>query len=100
MDRIWMCDWEKLMIKTGLFKLVHDGQHNPGQFELPPEEVRFYTKTYQMILSEGPVHTWVKFKYDLREGEVSVDLTWHEPKEKTRHEEMAMTNVKEVVNRV
>lgn len=79
MKGLWMCDWEKLLKRTGLFVLVHDGQNNPGQFKLPPEEVRFYTRTYRMVLVGGPVNTWVKFKYDLREDEVNIDVTYHEP---------------------
>ena len=79
-NKLWMCDWEKLLKQTGVFVLVHDGQNNPGQFVLPPEEVRFYTRTYRMILGGQPVNTWVKFRYDLREEEVALDVTYREPK--------------------
>jgi len=59
--------------------LVHDGQKNPGQFQFPPEEVRFYTRTYRWLIDGKPVNTWVKFIYDLREGEATVEATFHEP---------------------
>ena len=86
----WMCLWERLIKDAGAFVLVHDGQRNPGQFEFPPEEIRFYTRTYRLLIDGEPVNTWVKFKYDLREGEVSVDLTWREP-DKNSKETMALS---------
>ena len=80
MTKPWMCFWErKLFHKSREWELVHDGQQNPGQFQFPPEEVRFYTRTYRWILDGTPVNTWVKFIYDLREGEATVEATFHEP---------------------
>lgn len=94
----WVCLWERFVQQLGLV-LVHDGQRNPGQFEFPPEEVRFYTKTYQVHLDGQPVKTWVKFRYDLREGEVGVDLTWREPdKNQKETMEMSIPEIQEVVN--
>ena len=99
-DKSWICCWEKLVKKWGLgeFRLVHDGQRNPGQFEFPPEEVRFYTKVYRWFVDGQPVDTWVKFKYDLREGEVGVDVTFHDPtkpQKKAEKESMVLSNPKE-----
>lgn len=94
----WVCLWERLIRKMGDFVLVHDGTRNPGQFEFPPDEVRFYTRVYQWVIDGEPVNTFVKFKYDLREGEVDVDLTWREPKKKVQREGMVLTNAKEKMN--
>lgn len=98
MGKPWVCLWERLIKETSDFVLVHDGQKNPGQFKFPAAEVRFYTRTYHMVLEGKPVRTWVKFKYDLREGEVSVDVTWHDPAERKVQESMAMAVPKEVMD--
>lgn len=99
MSKPWVCLWERLIKESPEFVLIKDGQQNPGQFKFPPEEVRFYTRIYQMVLERGPVRTWVKFVYDLREGEVSVDLTWHDPRRRKKVEEsMTMAVPKEVMN--
>ena len=96
----WVLSWEKFIQMWGLgeFRLIHDGQRNPGQFEFPPDQVKFYTKTYQWFLDGKPVKTFVKFKYDLREGEATMIVTFHNPREKTEREEMVLRNAKEVLN--
>ena len=93
----WICSWEKLCIVLG-FVLLHDGQRNPGQFKFPPGEVRFYTKVYQGMMDGKPISSYVKFKYDLREGEVGMEITWRDPRRKIEREEMVLRNAKEVIN--
>jgi len=88
----WVSVWEELCITLG-FKLVHDGQRNPGQFALPPEEVRFYTRLYQGMLDGQPISTYVKFIYDERKGEVDMDISMRDPRRKDgakRREQMSM----------
>ena len=88
----WVCCWEKLCITLG-FRLLHDGQNNPGQFVLPPEEVRFYTRFYQGMMDGKPISTFVKFIYDEREGEVSADISMRDPQRNDgskRREKMTM----------
>ena len=94
MTKPWMCWWERKFFQNKPeWMLVHDGQQNPCQFEFRPEEVRFYTRTYRLILKGGPVNTWVKWIYDLREEEATVEATFHEP----GGEDETMTFVKEAV---
>ena len=69
--------------------LIHDGQRNPGQFVLPPEEVRFYTRVYQAKMDGQLISTYVKFIYDEREGEVDMEISMREPKVR-RREQMSM----------
>lgn len=90
----WMCLWEKLCIRMGM-KLIHNGKDNPGQFRLPSNEVRFYTRTYQGYMDGELINTYVKFIYDERDGEVSVEISSKGPREK---ETMAMAIPKEVTN--
>ena len=88
----WVSCWEELC-KTLGFRLVHDGQRNPGQFELPPEEVRFYTRLYQGMLDGQPISTFVKFIYDERKGEVDMEISMRDPRKKDgakRQEQMTM----------
>ena len=88
----WVSIWEELCINLG-FRLLHDGQRNPGQFSLPPEEVRFYTKYYQAVMDGEPIHFFVKFVYDEREGEVNAYISMRDPRRKDgakRREHMKM----------
>ena len=88
----WVCCWEELCITLG-FRLVHDGQRNPGQFNLPPEEVRFYTRLYQGMMDGKPISTFVRFIYDEREGEVKADISMRDPRRNDgakRREKMMM----------
>ena len=74
----WMCFDEKVFSQQwglGKFVLIHDGPRNPIQFELPRDQVKFYTRTYQWYIDGKPVHTFLMFKYDLRAG--TVEMTWH-----------------------
>lgn len=64
----YMCNLEKLLVKAG-FRLIHDGQKNPGQFTLPPQEVKFFTRKYRWFLEGVLVNTWVVFKYDRRNSD-------------------------------
>lgn len=64
----YMCNLERLLIRAG-FRLVHDGQKNPGQFILPREEVKFFTRKYRWFLEGVFVNTWVVFKYDRRNSD-------------------------------
>lgn len=99
-NKRWICGWEQLCIDFG-FTLLHNGQNNPGQFELPPEEVRFYTMLYQGVLDGAPISTYVKFIYDLREGEVDMQMSWRDPrtkKKKAEKSKLDMPAIKEVLN--
>lgn len=79
MSKPWMCMWERrLFHRSGWWRLVHDGQENPGQFQFPPEEIRFYTRTYRLCLDGELLSTWVRFVYDLREGDSTVKASIHE----------------------
>lgn len=55
-----ICPLEEFFRDIIGFKLVHDGQRNPGQFKFPPEEVRCFTRRYR----KG--ETGILFQYDLR----------------------------------
>ena len=92
----WMCLWERLCIDMGM-KLIHDGKNNPVQFKLPPEQVRFYTRTYQGYMDGQPISAYVKFIYDEREGEVDVEISSKDPHAKGR-EVMSMSMPKEIVS--
>lgn len=85
-----MSCWEELCITLG-FRLLHDGQQNPGQFELPPDQVRFYTRLYQGMMDGKPISTFVKFIYDEREGEVDMEISIRDPRRNAkRREQMTM----------
>lgn len=91
----WVCVWERVARQVG-FVLVHDGQRNPGQFKLAPEDVRYYTKKYRWRIDGQFVNTWLTFVYDMRKGEVDVEVSYKEPKsQRTRRETMVL---KEVLN--
>jgi len=99
MTKRWICGWEQLCIDLG-FTLLHNGQDNPGQFKLPPEEVRFYTMLYQGSLDGQPISTFVQFVYDMREGEVDMNITWRDPrtnKKKKQSSKLDDKNVKEAL---
>jgi len=56
------------------FRLIHDGQRNPGQFEFPPEDIKCFTRKYERINGFGFING-ITFKYDLRnlgKGEIRV----------------------------
>jgi len=55
-----VCPLEEFFRDILGFKLVHDGQRNPGQFKFPPDEVRCFTRRYKKD------NTGVLFQYDLR----------------------------------
>jgi len=76
-----MCRLERLFITMG-FKLVHDGQRNPGRFKLPPEEIKFFTRKYQLYMDDKPQSTWAVFKYDERSKFVDFDLHFSEQGDK------------------
>ena len=61
--------WIEDVFKFLGFELIHDGQKNPSQIDLPPEEVRFFTRKYQLRMNGDLVKTYVKFIYDRRKGE-------------------------------
>ena len=82
-----MCGLEILLRIIG-FRLTHDGQRNPGQFQLPPDDVTYYTRTYRGWLDGKPINAEVKFIYDRRNAFIGVDLNM--PKHK--REKMVMTD--------
>lgn len=66
----WMCllEWEKANDPN--WELVHNGQMNPGQFEFPPEDVRYFTRKYRNKIKMGfmGLVSSITFKYDRRSG--------------------------------
>jgi len=73
-----MCLLERFFRDNG-FKLIHDGQRNPVQFQLPPEEVRFFTRKYRLSIDGHFVNTWVVFKYDERSQFADFEMYSKEP---------------------
>jgi hypothetical protein len=67
------CLLEQILKETG-FKLVHDGQANPGQFNLPAEEIITFTRKYRLQLDGLWQNTWVTFHYDERRKFLGVPL--------------------------
>lgn len=75
-----MCNLEKLCKILG-FRLVHDGQRNPGQFKFPPDQVACFTRKYRLHLFDGQaVDWWVVFKYDRRKPLADFEFFGSEPK--------------------
>lgn len=60
-----ICLLEKILKKTG-FKLTHDGQRNPGQFQFPAEEITCFTRKYRLQMDGEWQNTWATFHYDER----------------------------------
>jgi hypothetical protein len=77
--------------------LVHDGQNSPGQVQVQPEDIRYYTKKYQKCVKGQLYHTWMIFKYDLRNKSVSFEFHSQEMRHKGR-EKMQIQNGKEAVS--
>jgi len=73
------CLLEKTLKRLG-FVLTHDGQRNPGQFKLPPEEIRCFVRKYRLKLDGEFVNTWAVFKYDDRSEFADFEITSREPK--------------------
>ena len=85
-----MCRAERLCITLGM-RLIHDGKNNPGQFKLPPEDVRYYTRLYQGHMDGEFIRTYVRFIYDERTNDVDMEITLNEPElNLVGHEEMKM----------
>lgn len=78
-----MCLLEKIIQKAG-FELVHDGQKNPGQFELPAKEIARFTRKYRWKIDGQFVNTWVTFMYDKREQLADVEFYTKDPALKGR----------------
>ena len=72
------CLLERILIKTG-FVLIHDGQRNPGQFKLPPNEIKCFTRKYRLKLDGEFVNTWITFKYDDRSPFADPEVYIHDP---------------------
>ena len=73
-----ICLLEKTLIKAG-FVLIHDGQRNPGQFKLPPEEVKCFVRKYRWKVDGVFVNTWAVFKYDERSQFADFEIMSREP---------------------
>ena len=73
-----MCLLEKVIMKSG-FVLVHDGQRNPGQFILPPEEIKCFTRKYRLKSDGEFLNTWIVFKYDQRSQMADFEIYSREP---------------------
>ncbi len=99
-EKTGMCFWEKVCISAG-FRLIHDGQRNPGQFVLQPQDVKFYTRKYQLYLDGKPVNTFVTFIYDKREA-VDIRISYKDGKGKgelMQDKEVTDAEVKHGANR-
>ena len=100
MNKRWIHRAEQFCIDSKMV-LLHDGLNNPGQFKLPPEDIRFYTMVYQAVMDGRCVNTFFKFKYDLRDRlNFWMSITFRDPTKKTQRVEMIMENPEEVVNHV
>ena len=73
-----ICLLENTLKRLG-FVLTHDGQRNPGQFKLPPEEVRCFIRKYRLKLDNRFVNTWAVFKYDERSQFADFEIMSREP---------------------
>ena len=83
----WMCSLEEYYFGSPDWELVHDGQQNPGQFEFPPSEIRYFTRRYKCISErEGRfMGAWgATFSYDLRDGVVA-DVKFEFNREDSNH---------------
>jgi hypothetical protein len=89
----WISGWEQLCIDLH-FKLLHDGLKNPGQFTFEPDDLRFYTMLYQGVLDGMPIMTFVRFRYDLRKGEVDMFPSCHDPRKVKKKTEKATMLIK------
>lgn len=78
-----MCLLERLVRFYGGV-LVHDGQRSPGQFQLPPEEVAFFTRKYRLTMDGEFINTWITFKYDNRSQFADFEIHSKEPELKGR----------------
>lgn len=72
------CLLERTFIRLG-FVLIHDGQRNPGQFNLPPEEIRCFTRKYRLKIDNEFVNTWAVFMYDERSQFADFEIMSREP---------------------
>lgn len=84
-----MCRLEKIIRRLGGFKLIHDGQNNPGQFKLNPGQVSCFHRKYRLELDGVFVNTWIVFKYDKRKRWAGTEIFSKEP-ELLGREKMAM----------
>lgn len=68
-----MCLLEKVLRESG-FKLIHDGQNNPGQFKLPAEKINVFTRKYRLQIDGEWQNTWATFHYDERRKFAGIPL--------------------------
>lgn len=78
-----MCLLERVLRASG-FVMVHNGQQNPGQIILPPEEVACFTRKYRLTIDGEFVNTWVTFKYDRRSQFADFEVYSREPETRGR----------------
>lgn len=99
-----MCLLERLFAEVG-FKVIHDGQRNPGQFEFPADEIRFFTRKYRLFMDDEPLNTWAVFKYDRRSNLADFEVYSRDPdivrkSKSSERQEMSLNtqDAKEVLN--
>lgn len=88
------CLLEKVLKEAG-FKLIHDGQHNPGQFNLPTEEVTTFIRKYRLQIDGQWQNTWATFHYDKKRKFVGApvwDFEIYSKEPETRGREKMMLN--------
>jgi hypothetical protein len=79
----WMCALEEYFWSNTRWQLVHNGHQNPGQFNLPSEEIRKFTRKYR----KG--ERYIVFLYDLTKPMADVKVQYapngaeHNKKEET-----------------
>jgi len=83
MESLKMCLLERFFRNNG-FRLVHDGQHNPGQFQLAPEDVKCFTRKYRLQMDKEWLNTWVVFRYDERSQVADFEIYSKEPNHRGR----------------
>jgi hypothetical protein len=68
---------ESSFANAGILSLVHSGKEgdNPDQMDTPS----FYTRVYRMKLDGDFIDTWVRFKYNLRDGWADFYVSFREP---------------------
>lgn len=89
MDEQQVCLLERFFKRIG-FILIHDGQRNPEQFSLPPEEVKCFIRKYRWQVDGKLINTWAIFKYDKRSQFADFELYSRDPELKGR-EKMLLT---------
>lgn len=76
----------------GKFVCVHDGSKEPTDIDYL-EKPTFFTRVYQWVVDDEPVKTQITFKYDLRTGRASAQMSHYSLEEFARVLEQITTKV-------